>query len=88
MKTVTEAADIAMKFVTHTFGGAANGRLEEIDSSDDGRYWYITVSIYRGPPQGAFADSLAPSKEYREYKTVTVDAETGEVKKVVIRQLT
>lgn len=87
MITLKEAAATAMRFVVDAFSGS-EPRLEEVEPSDDGRYWYITVSIFRGPVTSSFADALGGRSEYRDYKTVTIDAETGTVKSVKIRQLT
>jgi hypothetical protein len=91
MIKVQEAIQAAMAFVAENFaaGNLSPLRLEEVEPSDDGTYWYITVSVFRGPPQSAFAQALVGvATEYRDYKTVTVDASTGTVKSVKIRQLT
>lgn len=87
MITHKQAATTAINFIMETFPGT-NPRLEEMEASDDSAFWYITVSMFRGPTQASFADAMGNSSQYREYKTVKIDAETGTVKSVKIRQLT
>jgi hypothetical protein len=87
MISLKEATMTAMTFVADTFPGS-QPRLEEIELSDDGAYWHITVSFYRGPAQSSFAASFGGPSEYRDYKRVTIDANAGNVKSVKIRQLT
>jgi hypothetical protein len=65
-------------------------RLEEIESSDDGKNWFVTVSfIRRVPPvsdvERALGESLTPRE--RVYKIITIDAETGKPLSMKIRQL-
>jgi hypothetical protein len=86
MITLQEAIKTAMSFVADMFSGS-EPRLEEIETSDDGAYWHITVSLYRGPAQGSFAASFGGPSDYRDYKMVTIDANNGNVKSVKIRQL-
>jgi hypothetical protein len=90
MIPVKEAVKAAMQFVAETFEGQilADPRLEEIEPSDDGLYWYITLSFTRGGPQANFAAALGVNSGARDYKTITVDASNGTVKKMLIRQLT
>ncbi len=93
MIPVKEAVKAAMQFLADTLEGERleNPRLEELELSDDNEYWYITVSFFRNNPRAAFAASLGAtgvSSEGRDYKTVTVNAKTGTVKSMKIRQLT
>jgi hypothetical protein len=90
MIPVKEAVKVAMQFLAETFEGETllQPRLEEIEPSDDGTYWYVTVSFFRGLPPAAFADYVSGTSEGREYKTITVDANNGTVRSVKIRQLT
>jgi hypothetical protein len=98
MINVKDAIKAAMLFVAETFNTGtstdpiASMRLEEVEPSDDGRHWFITISLVRGIGPGALGAMLGSRSESalecRDYKTVTVDAETGLVKSVKIRQLT
>ncbi len=56
-------------------------RLEEVELAEDGRHWYVTFSI-PGPQVDLFG---APFSAKREYKTVELDAETGEARAIRIR---
>jgi hypothetical protein len=65
--------------------------LEEVELSENKRYWYITLSFSR--PIAKTERTLIPdaislaTKSEREYKIFTVDAETGEVKSMKIREV-
>lgn len=96
MITVKDAILAALRFVAESFnmGSSADPiaslRLEEVEPSDDGKYWFITVSLVRGVgPRalGAMLGSDSEESEHRDYKTVTVEADTGAVTKVKIREL-
>jgi len=60
-------------------------QLEEVEMSDDGRYWLITLSY---PLLGAGL-GLVPFGQIskRKYKLFTIDAQTGEVKSMKIREI-
>jgi hypothetical protein len=90
MIPVKEAVKKAIDFLADTLEGEKleAPRLEEIELSDDNAYWYVTVSFFRNDPRAALASALGGSSEGRDYKTITVDANNGAVKKMVIRQLT
>lgn len=59
--------------------------LEEVDLSDDGKYWLITLGIYE--PTTAMALISLGLKESLNYKQFKVDATTGEVLSMKIRQI-
>lgn len=89
MIPVKNAIQAAMQFVADNFGEGvlANLRLEEVEPSADDAFWEITLSMVRGTGPGAMAAVLGGDSRARDYKTVTVDARTGDVKSVKIRQL-
>jgi hypothetical protein len=65
--------------------------LEEVELSENGMFWYVTLSFNRPAAKTErtiIPDfiSLATKHEY-EYKTFTIDAETGEVKSMKIREV-
>jgi hypothetical protein len=62
--------------------GASNVQLEEVELSDDGEYWFITLS-YPLPPE----DSVLNFNFKRKYKVFKIDARTGEVKSMKIRKV-
>ncbi len=68
-------------------------RLEEIERSEDESRWFITVSFLRPLTTEDQRTVLAPfaqvigADKKRDYKSVEVDASTGEVRAIKIRQL-
>lgn len=81
-----------MEYVKNIFSELFDTRLEEVELSDDGKNWFITVSFIRQLPAMSVAEKISminsginPSE--RDYKLITVDAETGEVRSMKIRQL-
>jgi hypothetical protein len=89
MIDVKAAIKAAMEFVAENFheGALSSLRLEEVELSTDDACWHITLSLVRGDGVGALAAALGTDSRARDYKTVAVDAETGTVKSVKIRQL-
>lgn len=82
MLNVKEAAKKAMAFVADIYAGDPINelRLEEVDFEEIGASaaWFITVSFSRADetsplPKGLFGD------QSREYKMVSVDAQSGEI---------
>ncbi|QQE67477.1 hypothetical protein GFS31_41900 (plasmid) [Leptolyngbya sp. BL0902] len=59
-------------------------RLEEVELSEDEKFWFITLGFLR-PTDAAFA--ILQSQKQRDYKQFKVDAETGEVKAMKIRNV-
>jgi hypothetical protein len=65
--------------------------LEEVELSENKQYWYVTLGFSR--PVAKSEKTLIPdvislaTKTEREYKIFTVDAETGEVKSMKIREV-
>jgi hypothetical protein len=62
-------------------------RLEELDSADvDGApVWLVTLSFEQ--PKRVVSGMVLPSFSERDYKTFTVNKETGEVLSMKIREL-
>lgn len=65
--------------------------LEEVELSENRRFWYVTLGFSR--PKSRTERSLIPEsislgiKYEREYKTFTIDADTGEVQSMKIREV-
>jgi hypothetical protein len=83
MLDVKEAAHRASDYFLSLYGGEGSSgvRLEEVELTDDGRYWLITLSH---PIRDDAPWELATR---REYKLFTIDATTGEVKSMKIRKV-
>lgn len=92
MIDVTSAVQLAVKYCGELFGNISNRlQLEEVELSDDEKHWLITVGYDEpGTSQSAVMleihQGFAPRRQERKYKVVDVDAETGKVKAVKMRQ--
>ncbi len=64
-------------------------RLEEVEISDDKKYWFITLGFSRpvDKSKNPLADLVAISSYERVYKVFKINAETGEVQSMKIREL-
>jgi hypothetical protein len=60
--------------------------LEEIDSTEDNNYWLITLSMV---DPNAIENLLSPllQMKARRYKVLQVSKETGDIRKMYIRNL-
>jgi hypothetical protein len=84
MLDVKEAAQRASDYFASLYSAelASNVRLEEVELSDDGQFWLITLS-YPVPP-------MTPSifrTETREYKQFKIEVATGKVLSMKIRKV-
>jgi len=60
--------------------------LEEVERSEDGKYWLITVG-FTIPGQGRATTALfGADKPERAFKVITVDANTGDALSMKIRK--
>ncbi len=59
--------------------------IEEVERTDDDRYWLVTVG-YTVTPAG-LTSFAALQKEFREYKIVKVDAQNGQAVSMKVRKL-
>jgi hypothetical protein len=80
MLDVKQVVRIAFEFVNEllkeeTIRGL---RLEEVERLVDGRRWNITVSFIR-PGTGPIAAITALQQGPRDFKTLSIDGESGEV---------
>jgi len=84
MIDVKQAAQSAASFVYELYRdkGASDVRLEEVELVEDGKFWLITLSFQPPPTIGVLLQ-----KPSRQYKTLKVDAETGQVLSMKIREL-
>ena len=64
-------------------------RLEEVELSDEKKHWFITLGYTRpvDKSKNPLADLVAMSSYEREYKVFKINAETGEVQSMKIREL-
>lgn len=59
-------------------------RLEEVELSEDEKFWFITLGFSRSVDT-QFA--ILQGQKQRDYKQFKIDAETGEVKAMKIRNV-
>ncbi len=87
MLDVREAAHRASEYFARLYAdqGVSNVQLEEVELTDDGQYWLITLSYPVVPPNQAPINFLFNSN--RKYKVFKIDAKTGEVKSMKIRNV-
>lgn len=85
MLDVREAAQRASEYFAGLYAdqGVSNVQLEEVELTDDGQYWLITLSY---PLIGSNPLPLSIVSK-RNYKVFKIDAKTGEVKSMKIRNL-
>ncbi len=64
-------------------------RLEEVELSDDKKFWLITLGFSRPAykAKNPLADLTDSPKYEREYKIFKIDSETGEVQSMKIREV-
>jgi hypothetical protein len=93
MVEVQQAVQIALQYVDKLFGGdtAKQLQLEEVELSDDERHWFITIGFnqpvtFEGDFLSEALKSITRPRVERKYKVIDVDAKSGKVRAVKIRQ--
>lgn len=83
MIDVKQAVTAALKQFNEVFSplGYTDVLLEEVEPSEDDRYWSITFG-YHEPTEATFKAFAS-----KNYKTVKVDAESGQARAIKIRVL-
>ena len=96
---VKEAVRIAVEYVRELYAPdeLVDLRLEEVELSESGKYWHVTIGFSRPelkkqqrqvePPGGSVLSLLRPQILEREYKVVTINAQSGDVRSMKIRQV-
>ena len=82
MIEVKAAANAAVAYLKQIFEEANTIQLEEVEISDDEKYWLITLSFDQKDKYGN-----SYSNRSRKYKTFKIDATTGNVLSMKIREL-
>ncbi len=92
MINVKEAIVKAMEYFDLIYDDKeySNLQLEEVELSDDSKYWLITLGYHVPLPakSSAVARALGSAIYNREYKILKVRSDTGDVISMKIRQLT
>ena len=96
---VQDAARIAFDYLQQLYNSdeVTPLMLEEVELSDDEKYWFITFSLSRKlppPPQSKLSklteqatSLLTTPKVETIYKVIKVDAKTGDVLSMKIREI-
>ena len=90
MVDVKQAVANALKFLVYMYGEqkVLSPRLEEVELSEDGNVWYVTVSFLTEATASELVEALSGSSRLdRQYKILTVWANDGNVRSMKIRQL-
>ena len=95
MSDVKSAVRAARNYFSDLYENVVDVRLEEVELTDNERHWTVTLSgLFPPPPptvdDPAFATVMSGvfgAPRERVYKTLTVDARTGEVQSMKIRQV-
>lgn len=87
MVDVKEAVSEASEYYKKLFGEASTAglRLEEVELSDAGDAWYVTLSVPNSLV-GALTGGLVYGNTSREYKIFKIRAEDGWVQSMKIRK--
>lgn len=87
---VKDAVQIALGYLqelySYTDTQLSNLRLEEVDMSEDGRWWLITYGFTTSETLPGGLAGLGPIAN-RVYKVIEVDVRTGEPRAMKIREL-
>ncbi len=92
VKAAVIAAKGYLQSIRDLLGEFREVRLEEVELSEDKRFWLVTLGFDRPVKTLAseffptVSDSV-PSAIKREYKLIKVDSETGEVQSMKIREV-
>ena len=81
---VAEATDNAAKYLTKFFPNADRIQLEEVEITDDDKYWNITLSYDDNVAVSSGFISIGPRRFYKVFK---VDALDGSIRSMKIRSI-
>lgn len=87
MLDVKQAVKVATEYIQSLFSPdqIPELRLEEVELSEDGKFWLVTLSF--APKQNSPYLSLGEAAKTREYKIFQVSAESGQVQSMKIRKV-
>lgn len=86
MIDIKQAANNAVAYMTGLPNLKADSdtiRLEEVELTEDDKFWLITLSFV-DRAAATLQNVFSPA---RQYKTFRIDAETGDIRSMKIRQL-
>ncbi len=91
MVDIKEAVATARKKITDVYEQEpANLQVEEIEQSEDGKYWLITLGFNAPPPMNPQNElqrlSFALRPPVRVYRVIKIDLESGDFVSMKIRE--
>lgn len=88
VRTAVNAATNYLLSIQDIMGDLQDMRLEEIEPSEDKRYWLITLGFDIPAKAQSTLEMFNYSRKYeRKYKLFKVNSETGEVEAMKIREV-
>lgn len=84
MIEVNDATNIAAEYLKKLFPDANNMQLEEVEISEDEKFWNVTLSYEYYDPANPSAMLF---NRKRKYKIFRINANTGDVLSMKIREL-
>jgi hypothetical protein len=88
MVDIKQAVTVANDFISHLYPEPLPDlALEEVQRSEDDKYWLITLGFSQIKPTASALQALAGSQKGRVYKVIKIDAESGEPVSMLIREL-
>jgi hypothetical protein len=91
MIDVKDAVKIGVDHLMDLLPNSTHPMLEEAELSDDERFWYITISVsvpaeLTNQKSPALITPFSDTRR-RVYKILTINAQTGQVKSMKIREV-
>ena len=88
MIDIKQAVTVAKDFIAHLYPDPLPDlALEEVQRSEDDKYWLITLGFSRPKPTTSSLQALAGTQMARVYKVIKIDLESGEPVSMLIREL-
>ncbi len=90
MIDVKEAAKIAIDYAKSFYPNYSDFQVEEIEKSEDARYWYITIGMDNNSvvDDNVIVNNLFGAiTSKRIYKNMKIDIKTGETLSMKIRKV-
>ena len=88
VRSAVYTAQNYIQSIQYLMGSIEDLRLEEVELSEDRQFWLVTLGYNRpvDKTQNPLAELVPSSKFERDYKIFKIDAETGDVKAMKIRE--
>ena len=87
MLSVKDAAQNALSFYKDIYPNLSGELVEEVELDENKKHWLITLSFPVEVIQGSTMADIFSAKTGRKYKIFKIDAQSGEVESMRIRQL-